>query len=155
MNYFLRVKSRLDNRKDMVEHDESNSSSGSSSPKTQPSSKSTTSSKNSGSTDLPFPGLAEVYETMCAQDTDDDTLSRREAYYFSPQECLEKFRSLENTVSFLRVNERDVLKRGKALGLLPIDPIKKAYYKGYRIGKEDVNMLRLPPPVKRSTFMTE
>ena len=86
---------------------------------------------------LPLYALSKLYETMCSQDIDDGTTTKQEIKYFTPQDCLEKLRNIENETSFLKIREQHVLSRGKKLGLLPVDPAKKAFYLGYRYPEDN------------------
>jgi len=59
---------------------------------------------------------------MCSQDVDDGTFARREAYvHLSPYHCCNKFQEYENRICELKLNQEEVLERGRQLGLFPTD----------------------------------
>jgi len=115
--------------------------------------------------------IEQLYETICSQDTDDGITYRREARHFSASDIVEKFQSLETQATLLQQREQEIWNQGEKARRLLYGPQKseeknenkdieslraftkkKAYYMGYRFGKEDVDKwMRFSPPKKESS----
>ena len=99
---------------------------------------------------LPLPTLDHLYRMLCEQDADDGSTSRRTAHYLTAEGCVERLRGLENRTCELMLRQRDVMRRGRALGLTPdVNPemreeVRRAM--GYRTEEEMMPPSPFQPP---------